>query len=162
MNWHHYGIALLLASLSTTTYAQTLQCKIVKVVDGDTVHCLENRTQHKVRLDGIDAPERGQAFGRKAQQVLSQRIIHQSVNLQLHGSDRYKRKIATVLLNGEDINAWLIREGYAWAYRKHLRGKKKITYVALENRARRYKLGLWIDGERAIYPEIYRKQRRNR
>lgn len=157
-----FGVMLISIGLSQPVYAQQfLQCKVVNVADGDTITCLENRTAHKIRLDGIDAPERKQAFGKKAQQVLSKRIIHQHVAIELHGMDRYQRKIGTIRLNGQDINAWLIQEGYAWAYIKHLRHEKKAIYIALEEQARQQKRGLWIDGKNAIYPEFFRKQQRN-
>lgn len=109
MAWRNIGITMVLIGLSNTTQAQqTLQCKVVNVADGDTITCLENRTQYKIRLDGIDAPEKGQAFGRKAQQVLSNQIIQKTLHIQLHNKDRYGRFVGTLYYANNDINAWMI------------------------------------------------------
>lgn len=150
---------LISISLSQNVYAQQfLQCKVINVADGDTITCLENRTPHKIRLDGIDAPERKQAFGNKARQILSARIIQKHLRIRLYNKDRYGRFIGTLYEKNQDINAWMIEQGYAWAYRKYL-GEHNQHYLSLENEARQNKRGLWIDGERAIYPSDFRKQK---
>ncbi len=153
------GVILIGIGLSQPVHAQQfLQCKVVNVADGDTITCLENRTPHKIRLDGIDAPERKQAFGRKARQILSARIIHKHLRIRLYNKDRYGRFIGTLYDQHQDINAWMIEQGYAWAYRKYLKKHNK-HYLSLEKKARQAQRGLWIDAKRAIYPSDFRKRK---
>jgi endonuclease YncB( thermonuclease family) len=63
--------------------------KVVKIADGDTITVLLNKTQHKIRLEGIDAPEKGQAYGTKARQALADKIFGQTVRVEWTKRDRY-------------------------------------------------------------------------
>jgi ATP-dependent hsl protease ATP-binding subunit hslU len=116
--------------------------QVIKISDGDTITILQNKTQIKVRLFGIDAPELKQPYGKKSKQFLANLIAGEVVEVDENGKDRYKRTIGTIYLNGADINAQMVANGYAWAYRKF---SKK--YTVQESRAKKQGLGLWRDKE---------------
>lgn len=112
--------------------------KVIKISDGDTITVLNGKEQTKVRLYGIDAPEKKQDYGQKSRQFLASLIAGQMVEVEPKGKDRYKRTLGTIYLNGKDINAQMVLNGYAWAYVKYSR-----IYVDHEKMAREKKLGLW-------------------
>lgn len=114
--------------------------KVISIHDGDTITVLNGKEQTKVRLFGIDAPELKQPYGKKSKQFLANLIAGEVVEVDENGKDRYKRTIGTIYLNGADINAQMVANGYAWAYRKF---SKK--YTAQESKAKSQRLGLWRD-----------------
>ena len=129
-----------------------LSGKVVSIHDGDTITLLQDKQQIKVRLFGIDAPELKQPYGKKSKQFLANLIAGQIVEVEENGKDRYKRTIGTIYLNGIDINAQMVANGYAWAYRKF---SKK--YTPQESQAKKQRLGLWRDKE-PILPWEWRKR----
>ena len=132
---------IILCYLSLLAYP----AKVIKISDGDTITILtQQRKQIKVRFYGIDAPELKQPYGKKSKQFLANLIAGEVVEVEESGKDRYKRTIGTIYLNGADINAQMVANGYAWAYRKF---SKK--YTAQESKAKSQKLGLWRDKEPA-------------
>ena len=118
--------------------------KVVSIHDGDTITVLQDKRQIKVRLFGIDAPELKQPYGKKSKQFLANLIAGEVVEVDENGKDRYKRTIGTIYLGGTDINAQMVANGYAWAYRKF---SKK--YTPQESQAKKQGLGLWRDKEPA-------------
>ena len=112
--------------------------KVVSIHDGDTITMLQNKTQIKVRLFGIDAPELKQPYGKKSKQFLANLIAREVVEVDENGKDRYKRTLGIIYYKGQDINAQMVLNGYAWVYVKY----SKI-YVDQETTAREKKLGLW-------------------
>nr|DAJ63940.1 MAG TPA: nuclease-like protein [Caudoviricetes sp.] len=130
---------IILCYLSLLAYP----AKVIKISDGDTITILtQQRKQIKVRFYGIDAPELKQPYGKKSKQFLANLIAGKVVEVEENGKDRYKRTIGTIYLNGADINAQMVANGYAWAYRKF---SKK--YTAQESQAKKQRLGLWRDKE---------------
>ena len=115
-----------------------LSGKVVSIHDGDTITVLSGKEQTKVRLYGIDAPEKKQDYGQRSKQFLASLIAGQIVEVEPKGKDRYKRTLGIVHYKGQDINAQMVLNGYAWAYVKY----SKI-YVDQEKTARKNKLGLW-------------------
>ena len=98
--------------------AETLLGRVIRVQDGDTITVLDDtRTQHKIRLTGIDAPERRQAFGNVSRQSLAEQVAGQSVAVEWDKVDRYGRKVGKVLLGGLDCNLEQIKRGLAWHYK---------------------------------------------
>lgn len=112
--------------------------KVIKISDGDTITVLSGKEQTKVRLYGIDAPEKKQDYGQKSRQFLASLIAGQVVEVEPKGKDRYKRTLGIVHYKGQDINAQMVLNGYAWAYVKYSR-----IYVDQEKTARENKRGLW-------------------
>lgn len=145
-------------------HAEELLGKVVKITDGDTVHILiEGNVKEKIRLAGIDAPERKQAFGKKAKQYLADLIGAQQVTVEFDKRDRYGRIVGKIIFNDKDINLEMVRVGLAWHYKKYAHEQSeddRIAYVVAENNAWKNKKGLWFDKE-PISPWEYRKEQRN-
>lgn len=120
-------------------------CLVVGVSDGDTitVRC-DNELQERIRLVEIDAPERRQPFGHKSKRALSDLIYGETVVIERHGRDRYKRTLAQISFDGLDVNREMVRRGLAWCYRQYLKDQKCL---ADEQSARNSKLGLWSESE---------------
>lgn len=122
----------------------TITGKVVSVADGDTITVLEGRTQHRVRLYGIDAPERSQAFGARAKEFVSRLAFDQTVRLLVRGTDRYGRIIAEALLaDGQSLNQEMVRTGFAWWFKRY--APNDCALEKLEREARTAKVGLWAD-----------------
>src|SRR6516162_9974120 len=83
--------------------------KVVKIADGDTITVLHNKTQHRIRLEGIDAPEKGQAYGAKARQTLADKIFGQKVRVDWTKRDCYGRIIGRVYLGERDISLEMVK-----------------------------------------------------
>ncbi|MCS6304903.1 MAG: thermonuclease family protein [Nitrospira sp.] len=132
--------------------------EVVRILDGDTIEVLHNGKAQRVRLHGIDCPEKGQPFGNNAKQAISSLIFAQEVTLQIYGKDKYRRILADVLLADEtNVNHQLVKDGWCWWYRKY--APDNTALEALENEAREEKKGLWIDHD-PIPPWEWRKSTR--
>jgi len=138
---------------TTTTGAQvdTLLGKVIQVANGDTITVLdETNTQHKIRLIGIDAPEKRQAFANASKQSLAEQVAGQSVAVEWIKVDRYERKLGKVLLAGVDCNLVQIKRGLAWHYKQYQWEQSQTdqqSYAADEIGARGVKLGIWRDAD---------------
>ena len=105
MNKKSIVVWLFAFCLSLPVLATGLVGKVVSVADGDTVTVLDaDRVQHKIRLSGIDAPERAQAFGKRSREYLASMVAGQQVAVETDKTDRFGRSIGKVLLQGRDIN----------------------------------------------------------
>ena len=137
----------LLIGLSLTAFADTLIGKFVKVADGDTITVLDStNTQHRIRLQGIDAPERKQAFGKASRKHLASLVAGKEVTVKWDKRDRYGRIVGFVFVDGKDINLVQIKAGMAWFYRyyqRELTPEDRRLYADAENKARNERLGLW-------------------
>jgi len=153
---------VLLASLSTLALADYLNCpcKVIKVTDGDTVHVLDQaNTRHKIRLGGIDAPEKKQIYGDKSTQNLSGLIAGKNVEVEYYKQDRYGRIIGKLIKDGQDINLLQIKHGYAWHYKYYQKDQTKLDrmlYSSAENESRKKRIGLWSIP--AVPPWEYRRK----
>ena len=116
--------------------AATLTGKVVGIADGDTITVLVENRQVKVRLHGIDCPEKGQAFGTKAKRFTAGLVTGRTVSLGVTDTDRYGRTVAIVHLeDGRVLNHEIVRAGFAWWYRKY--APRDETLEALEVEAMR-------------------------
>ena len=116
----------------------------VSVLDGDTIEVLHNSHPERIRLSGIDCPEKGQAYGQRAKHAASALVFGKEVTLQTHGKDKYGRILADVFLaTGTNVNHELVKEGWCWWYRKYAPGDVELE--RLEKEARDSKKGLWQD-----------------
>lgn len=107
-------IFLILLILAPAVQAM-LNGRVVRVIDGDTVVVLtEAATELRIRLAGIDAPEKGQPFGQRARQFLSCLVAGRVVEISGASRDRYGRVLGTLWADGRDINAELVCAGMAW------------------------------------------------
>jgi endonuclease YncB( thermonuclease family) len=129
--------------LTVAAHAKDFSAPVVGVTDGDTITVLRNGRHEALRLHGIDAPEKGQAFGERAKQFTSGRAFAKSVVVRVMGRDRYGRTIGDVFLpDGRNLNQELVRAGYAWWYRRYSADRR---LAALEAEARAARRGLWAD-----------------
>ena len=146
----------ILASASQT-YATDFTGPVVRVLDGDTLEVLHNQLPERIRLSGIDCPEKGQAYGKKAKQAASALAFGKDVTIQTHGHDKYKRTIGDVILpDGMSLNQELVKQGWCWWYRKYAPGDTVLE--GLENEAREAKKGLWADPQ-PVPPWEWRKRK---
>lgn len=129
---------------------------VVRILDGDTLEVLVDKSTARVRLAEIDAPEKGQAFGAKARQALGDLTFRRIVTVQEAGKDRYGRTIGTVLVDGQSANRAMVATGVAWAYRAYLVDR---SLLRLEQDARTARRGLWIDSS-PIPPWEWRAEKR--
>lgn len=138
------GIAL---ACSQHLFAEVLQGLVVKVADGDTITVLDDkRQQHKIRIGGIDAPERGQAFGQVSRSNMANLVFEKPVSVEWHKRDRYDRIIGKVFVEGEDVGLAQIRQGLAWHYKHYLKDQSledQKAYAIAELAARTARVGLW-------------------
>ena len=146
--------------LATSAHAATITGTVVSVADGDTVTVLDaTKTQHKIRLTGIDAPEKMQPFGRRSKSSLSDMVYLKQVSVEIDKKDRYGRNLGRVLVNGKDANLMQIERGMAWwyrAYKKDQSANDRRLYEAAEASAKAKKLGLWADAK-AVPPWLFRR-----
>ena len=156
-------IALILAAASCTSFSDQLVGKVIKVTDGDTVNVLtsENET-HKIRLSGIDAPEKKQAFGNRSKQALTELIDGKIVTVDYNKLDKYQRVVGKITFNGQDANLRQIKLGLAWHYKKYEKEQDvedRSIYSNAEHIAQRVKVGLWYD-DNPVAPWDFRKEKR--
>lgn len=161
--WFKALPAWLLAAWASLALAGTYTGKVVGVADGDTVTVLDQAgVQHRVRLAGIDAPEKRQPFGAASKQSLAKLVFQKSVVVETHKTDRYRREVGKVLVNGEDANLAQVRAGLAWHYKQYSNEQSaddRQAYARAEAQARESRFGLWANPEQ-IPPWEFRRQRR--
>ena len=134
------------------------QGNVVGITDGDTIHVLHDNQEIKIRLWGIDCPEKHQDFGNRAKQQTSELAYGRTVEILEIDKDRYGRTVAMVKLpNGQVLNEALICSGMAWVYRKYCKREEECArWLELEAKARDQKIGLWSMPE-PIPPWDFRK-----
>lgn len=144
-------------------WADNLQGKVVGISDGDTVTVLDaSNMQWKIRLMGIDAPEKKQPFGTKSKEALSSLIYGKQVSVEYYKRDRYGRTIGKIVVDGIDANLEQVKAGLAWHYKKYANEQSSIDrelYSRTEDEARISRRGLWIDSNPAP-PWEWRKTQR--
>ena len=119
------------------------------------------KTQHKIRLQGIDAPEKAQAFGQKSKQSLNQLVHSKMVTVEFEKKDKHGRTVGKVLLNGTDVCLEQIKLGMAWHYKQYQSEQSKEdrdTYAQAEQTAKAQAAGLWKD-KSPTPPWAFRRQR---
>ena len=161
-----YSLIILL-SLNTYFVRADFTAKVQRVVDGDTVYVEdEGGKRFKVRLTGIDAPEKNQPYGLASTYYLRELILNKFVLLETkpkkgkpYSVDRYKRVLAKIILDGRDINLSQVLNGYAWhfkRYQKQQSPKDRELYSQAELLAKKRNLGLWGE-KKPIAPWKWRK-----
>jgi len=150
--------AILVISVSLVVFFFTytdIKSQVIKITDGDTIKI----NGEKIRFSGIDTPELKQMCikngvknpcGIKAKEILTDKISNKKVSCVRDGKDQFKRTLAECFVNNESLSRYLVRSGYAFAYRKY---SKK--FIKDEDYARMKKIGMWsMEFE---YPWDYRK-----
>ena len=153
-------IAILFATaISVSANAYEIVGKVVSIADGDTVVILDDtKTQHKVRLSDIDAPENKQPYGTMARQQLSNYVFGKEVIADCREKDKYGRDLCTIRIGDLDVNAEMVSTGAAWVYIKY---NTREELPALQDAAKEAKRGLWsLTESQTIEPEQWRRGER--
>lgn len=159
--WMLIGVALAY-SISHALAGQVIPGKVVGITDGDTLTLLdENQTQYRIRVSGIDTPERGQAFGHVASENLAKLAFGQLAAADCQKQDRYGRWVCVVRVNGMDVGLSQIKAGLAWHYKKYASEQTPTDqdlYAKAEQEAKVTGIGLWKDAD-PTPPWDWRKRR---
>lgn len=156
------ALPCLLAASQRDPGVRSMEARVVAIADGDTLTVLDaDRRQHRVRLHGIDAPERQQPFSERSRQHLAQAVHQKRVRLTWSQSDRYGRLLAIVHVqrpracgrppcpvDAVDVNLGQVRAGLAWHYRRYAgeqSRRQRREYAAAEAEARAARRGLWAE-----------------
>lgn len=158
-----HWIAAAALAVAGLARAQGVDGRVVAVQDGDTVTILDSaKVQHRVRIAGIDAPEKSQAFGEAAKQSLARLVHGRQVEARCPKRDRFGREVCSVFLGTRDVGLEQVRAGYAWWYREYAREQApddRVAYEAAEAEARQARRGLWHDPAPQP-PSAFRRQTR--
>ena len=142
----------------TPSTATRTEVQILSVVDGDTIKVRTDSGQLKIRMAGIDAPERDQPFGTQSQAMLTDYLASGNIQLAEHGTDNYGRTLATVYVGDRNINLLMVQSGGAWMYRKY---NDSPDFVSAEAVAKQTKAGLWATTFHVpVAPWIWRETKR--
>jgi endonuclease YncB( thermonuclease family) len=147
-------LAAVLLAVNSAAWAD-LSGPVIAILDGDTVDILVNNRPVRIRLAQIDAPEKKQAFGTRSRQALSEMVFRQVVTVVESGPDRYGRTVGTVFVAGANVNAAMVNQGMAWAYRQYVTDR---SIIQLEEQARAARRGLWVDPA-PVEPWLFRRNK---
>jgi endonuclease YncB( thermonuclease family) len=149
-------------SISHAWAGQIIPGKVVGITDGDTLTLLdEKQTQYRIRVSGIDTPERGQTFGHVASENLAKLAFGQLAAADCQKLDRYGRWVCVVRVNGMDVGLSQIKAGLAWHYKKYANEQTPMDrelYAKAEQEAKAAGIGLWKDMD-PTPPWDWRKRR---
>jgi endonuclease YncB( thermonuclease family) len=153
--WFSLVVAAILALPGWTPLRRVLAAdwriegRVVAVSDGHTILLLDHaNAHHNIRLLGIHAPEKGQAFSERSKESLAQLALDRRVMARCHKRDRYLRELCKVSVGPTDVNLEQIRAGMAWWYRAYAPGQPaadRLIYESVEQEARAKGIGLWND-----------------
>lgn len=149
---------LLYLLLAAAALAADYPVLVVSVPDGDIIDVLHKQQPERIRLSGIDCPEKGQPYGHQAKRATSEMVFGKEVLLQTYGRDRSGRILADVRLpDGTHVNRTLVKNGWCWWYWKF--APRNTELARLEKGAREAKQGLWV-GPTHVPPWEWRKRTR--
>lgn len=137
----------------------TWPATVVSVTDGDTINVLRDGHQVKIRLYGIDTPERGQYYGQKAKDLTSSLVAGRNIEVEQKETDRYARVVGLVKIDGQSLYELIIQNGYAWVYRQYCKERFCSDWIRLEGNARQQKKKMWSSPV-VVSPWEWRHQKR--
>lgn len=148
---------------SATAPTCNLEGKVIRIVDGDSITVLDSDNEkHKIRLAGIDTPERKQPYGKVARQFLAKLIFKKQVCIGWYKRDKYDRLVSVVRINEEDINLKLVKAGLAWHYKQYQNEQSESDrelYTDAQSKAEDSGIGLWRD-KKPVPPWLWRRGER--
>lgn len=163
------AVVFLAGQFATAAAAETLTGRVVAIADGDTLTILTpDKVQHRIRFDGIDAPEKAQAFGNRSRENLARLVFRREVIAECPKRDRYGRAVCVVLEQGRagssgyDVGLQQIKDGMAWWFKRYASEQtpeNRAAYEEAEREAREAKRGLWRDAH-PVAPWEFRAQQR--
>ena len=167
-------LAALLALVISAAQAATLEGRVVRVADGDTLTVLDSqKRQYTIRINGVDAPEKGQPFGDRSRQNLAHYVAGKDVRVDWHKKDQYGRLVGQIWVAPPDcptcpktldVGLAQVRDGLAWHYKRfelEQTPKDRVRYGKAEHEARSKRVGLWQDKE-PVAPWEWRRRGRER
>ena len=139
--------------------AHAWMAKVVSVTDGDTIKVYNvEQGQVKIRMYGIDTPEKAQPYGKAAGMYLASLVAGATVEVESVTTDRYGRTVGIVWDSETNINQEMVRSGYAWVYRRYCDKSFCEYWLALENEAKMDKIGLWQEPD-PVQPWEWRRRK---
>jgi endonuclease YncB( thermonuclease family) len=154
-------ILIFILFLSNFAHAKTIEGLVVGVADGDTITVLDQqKNTYKIRLQGIDAPEKKQAFGEKSKQSLHDLVNRKQVRIEYDKEDKYGRIVGKVTVDDVDVCLQQLVLGMAWHYKKYQNEQSvsdRALYSDTELKSKSLKLGLWTD-DTPMPPWEFRKK----
>jgi endonuclease YncB( thermonuclease family) len=137
-----------------------LEAQVVRTIDGDTIEVRSEGETIRIRLSGIDTPERGQPWYRRSKQALADRVAGREVRINAITTDRYGRTIGEVYAGDVCVGCELVRDGHAWVYRRFSRDP---ILLEIEAEARKTGRGLWgLPESERVPPWEWRERQRKR
>jgi len=137
------SVSYLKAPITPTGAPQLIMGSVVGISDGDTVTVRdETNTEHKIRLEGIDAPESDQAYGPESQEALASQVLDKHVLVKWTGKDGYGRILGHIYIGSDWVNKQMVQRGWAWHYKGY---SNDAVLAQAEVNARKAKVGLWTD-----------------
>ncbi len=141
-----------------TLSGEIISGKVISIKDGDTIEILYKNKAERIRLFGVDCPEKNQDYGSKARQFTADLVFNKTVKADIKNKDMYGRSVAEIILpDGQSLNRELVKKGYAWHYKEY---SKDETLAELENQARAQKKGLWASAQPQA-PWEFRKEQKS-
>ena len=145
--------------VSSQHESNNLSGNVVKIIDGDTYDIIVDGKQTRIRMFGIDAPERGMDYYKVSKQYLGELCMNQGIHLEIVNTDRYGRIVAkSFLADGRELGAEMIRAGMAWHFKRYSDDEVLAT---LETTARENQVGLWSISN-PIPPWDYRARKKSK
>lgn len=137
--------------------ADIIEGRVIGIHDGDSLILLtRSKSKLRIRMAGIDAPEEGQKFAELVTKALAGKVFGKLVTVKSQIRDHYARIVGTVLLEGENVNLWMVKHGYAWHYSEY---SEDSDFAEAEIQARAAKLGIWMNTP-PMPPWEFRKRRK--
>lgn len=134
--------------------------KVVAITDGDTIRVMYKGQEQKIRLWGVDAPEKTQAYGTAARNFTGDMVFGKTVTVDVRDTDRYGRWVGWITApDGKVLNLELVQNGYAWWYRQY--APYATDLADAQDSAQNARRGLWKD-KNPEAPWDYRRQERQR
>jgi endonuclease YncB( thermonuclease family) len=152
IKWTVFLLCLLM--VVPISMAADFEGKVIGVLDGDTIDVLHEKKPERIRLYGIDCPEKGQPFGQRAKQAASALLFGMDVRIETHGKDKHRRTLGTVFQGEMNVNQVLVREGWCWWFSKFV--PKDGELQQFEQEEKEAKKGLWADPN-PTPPRLYRR-----
>jgi endonuclease YncB( thermonuclease family) len=136
--------------------SNTVSGKVVKILDGDTYDLLlDNKTTIRIRMEGIDAPEKGMPFGNRAKQFLGELCQNQIITVDTTQKETFNRFISfSYLEDGRELGQEMLKAGLAWHFTKY---NSDTELAALEDLAKTNRIGLWVEQPFVLPPWTVRK-----
>ena len=149
------GIAFAIMTSAMAPADETMEAKVKRVIDGDSILVVDsNDTEFEAQLEGIDAPEMKQEFGKESLEALTKMLKDQKVKLTWKSKDTYDRLLAQVYVADKHVNIEMLRSGMAWHFKRY---NKSEELAKIELEAKQAKKGLWSK-ESPVAPWDYRKE----